>query len=496
MATPRAGTSRSASTASSRSPPTASRCSSAERRRASRATVLSRAPTADGRPAGVGLGPAGRRRDLPRAVPAGLADLRAGRSSGSASSASSSPGHRRRPRAQRAARRGLRVVGARTRARPADGRAPVHLGRPARRTRPTGPRRGGAHEVHPVRRRSIGVVARRPGDPTRRPPCAARSPSPHSPTTAGTLSTRAALRSRRRHRAVGRLRRRRAPRRRRRRRRSEPPAGPDRRAPPSPRPRSSPPASAARSGSRWPGTCRSSSSGRAGAGGSATRRDWGRTGARALDLARHALDRGAGLACGDRGLAGPDPRRPGPARLVPTALFNELYFLVDGGTFWEAGEVGGPEPDRRRRRALRPARVHRLPVLRHGRRRLLRVVRPAGAVSRSWSCAASATCWRPSPSTTRRIVTIEASGLQAPRKVGWTVPARRRRARPTTRSIGPTGTASRTSTSGRTSGRSSCSRSGATRSPPGREAGDALIRDAFPTVERGPAPPRGERSRR
>jgi non-lysosomal glucosylceramidase len=27
------------------------------------------------------------------------------------------------------------------------------------------------------------------------------------------------------------------------------------------------------------------------------------------------------------------------------ALFNELYFLVDGGTFWEAGEVGGPEPD-------------------------------------------------------------------------------------------------------------------------------------------------------
>ena len=26
------------------------------------------------------------------------------------------------------------------------------------------------------------------------------------------------------------------------------------------------------------------------------------------------------------------------------ALFNELYFLVDGGTFWEAGEVGGPEP--------------------------------------------------------------------------------------------------------------------------------------------------------
>ena len=26
-------------------------------------------------------------------------------------------------------------------------------------------------------------------------------------------------------------------------------------------------------------------------------------------------------------------------------LFNELYFLVDGGSFWEAGEVGGPEPE-------------------------------------------------------------------------------------------------------------------------------------------------------
>ena len=38
-----------------------------------------------------------------------------------------------------------------------------------------------------------------------------------------------------------------------------------------------------------------------------------------------------------------DPARPDWYR---AALFNELYFLVDGGTFWEAGEVGAPAPDR------------------------------------------------------------------------------------------------------------------------------------------------------
>ena len=48
---------------------------------------------------------------------------------------------------------------------------------------------------------------------------------------------------------------------------------------------------------------------------------------------------------GDRGLAGTGPRRPGAARWYRAALFNELYFLVDGGTFWEAGEVGGPAPE-------------------------------------------------------------------------------------------------------------------------------------------------------
>jgi non-lysosomal glucosylceramidase len=72
---------------------------------------------------------------------------------------------------------------------------------------------------------------------------------------------------------------------------------------------------------------------------------WGRTGRRAWDLARHALAerprwREAIEAWQEPILA--DPERPD---WYKQALFNELYFLVDGGSFWEAGEVGGPAPD-------------------------------------------------------------------------------------------------------------------------------------------------------
>jgi non-lysosomal glucosylceramidase len=74
-------------------------------------------------------------------------------------------------------------------------------------------------------------------------------------------------------------------------------------------------------------------------------RTWGRSGDRAFDLARHALDRGDAWRTAIQAWQAPildDPERPGWYR---AALFNELYFLVDGGTFWEAGEVGGPEPE-------------------------------------------------------------------------------------------------------------------------------------------------------
>ena len=74
-------------------------------------------------------------------------------------------------------------------------------------------------------------------------------------------------------------------------------------------------------------------------------RAWGRTGGRALDLARHALSETpawrAAIEAWQRSVID-DESLPDWYR---AALFNELYFLVDGGTFWEAGEVGGPEPD-------------------------------------------------------------------------------------------------------------------------------------------------------
>jgi non-lysosomal glucosylceramidase len=70
-------------------------------------------------------------------------------------------------------------------------------------------------------------------------------------------------------------------------------------------------------------------------------RDWGRSGARAFDLARHALAEAPAWRAAIEAWQRPileDTERPAWYR---TALFNELYFLVDGGTFWEAGEVGG-----------------------------------------------------------------------------------------------------------------------------------------------------------
>lgn len=73
-------------------------------------------------------------------------------------------------------------------------------------------------------------------------------------------------------------------------------------------------------------------------------RSWGRTGERAADLARLALGDAPAWRAAIEAWQRPyldDTRRPD---WYVTALFNELYFLVDGGSFWEAGEVGGVEP--------------------------------------------------------------------------------------------------------------------------------------------------------
>jgi non-lysosomal glucosylceramidase len=74
-------------------------------------------------------------------------------------------------------------------------------------------------------------------------------------------------------------------------------------------------------------------------------RSWGRSGERAWDLALHAIERADAWRTAIEAWQAPvlaDPERPAWYR---AALFNELYFLVDGASFWEAGEVGGAEPD-------------------------------------------------------------------------------------------------------------------------------------------------------
>jgi non-lysosomal glucosylceramidase len=74
-------------------------------------------------------------------------------------------------------------------------------------------------------------------------------------------------------------------------------------------------------------------------------RDWGRGGTRAWDLAVHALRQAPAWRRAIEAWQAPVLEDPGRPDWYKAALFNELYFLVDGGTFWEAGEVGGPTPD-------------------------------------------------------------------------------------------------------------------------------------------------------
>ncbi len=78
-------------------------------------------------------------------------------------------------------------------------------------------------------------------------------------------------------------------------------------------------------------------------------RDWGRTGERAFDLAAARARADASLARRDRGVAAARPRaRADRPDWYKAALFNELYFLVDGGTV-----LGGRRGRRSRTRARR-----------------------------------------------------------------------------------------------------------------------------------------------
>ena len=146
------------------------------------------------------------------------------------------------------------------------------------------------------------------------------------------------------------------------------------------------------------------------------------------------------------------------------ALFNELYFLVDGGSFWEHGEVGGPDPG--------PDDIGRFALLEcvdypfydtvdvdfYASFALLERLPGAGARGIR-DLLAAIPVDDPRSSRSRRPGAARRARSAGPSR---TTSA----ARMTTRSSGRTGTASRTSTTGRTSARSSSSRPGATRWPP------------------------------
>ncbi len=150
-------------------------------------------------------------------------------------------------------------------------------------------------------------------------------------------------------------------------------------------------------------------------------RTWGRTGTRALDLARHALTEAPAWRRAIEAWQDPYLDDPGRPDWYVMALFNELYFLVDGGSFWEHGEVGGPDPG--------PDDV--------GRFALLECVDYPFYDTVDVDFYASFALLDVFPELEQRgirdlldaipvddpeIVTIEASGTRAPRKIGGTVP--------------------------------------------------------------------------
>ena len=151
-------------------------------------------------------------------------------------------------------------------------------------------------------------------------------------------------------------------------------------------------------------------------------REWGTGGARAADLAAEALRSAARLARGDRAVAGPhrstSADRPD---WYKAALFNELYFLVDGGTLWPAAAV---EPERGSGRA---AELAILECFDYPFYDTLDVhFYAAFAVARLWPALAGVDQpglrGAPSRSTIGPRSTIEASGEQAARKVAGALP--------------------------------------------------------------------------
>lgn len=148
---------------------------------------------------------------------------------------------------------------------------------------------------------------------------------------------------------------------------------------------------------------------------------WGRTGQRAFDIAGHALETAPVWRDAIEAWQGPILDADDRPDWYKGALFNELYFLVDGGTFWESGEVGGPEPETGEpgRFALLEGLDYRfydtVDVDFYASFAILRLFPELEARGIRDLLAAI-------PIDDPEIVTIEASGALAPRKVGGTVP--------------------------------------------------------------------------
>ena len=152
-------------------------------------------------------------------------------------------------------------------------------------------------------------------------------------------------------------------------------------------------------------------------------RSWGRTGERAFELAAHALEQAPAWRDAIEAWQRPVLEADDRPDWYKAALFNELYFLVDGGTFWEAGEVGGPEPD-----PADPGRFALLECLDPDYRYYDTVdvdFYASFAVQRLFpelEARGIRDLLAAIPVDDPEIVTIVASGLPAPRKVGGTVP--------------------------------------------------------------------------
>ena len=323
----------------------------------------------------------------------------------------------RRPRAERPARRGVRVVGGEPRARPVDGRAPVHLGRPVRGDRP------GRAASPPGRRRRTERSRVEFGDAADDAPTALRG---HAVDRGAGRRRRGAERARdvrsgRRPGALVGLRRRRA-------------AG-------------------ARGRAIGGRSARGSGVGRGGRGdvrAGSRRAPLGALRDRLGPAGRRVRRRPALVEALHEGL-GPERhrarwtwrgtpwprRRPGGGRSRRGRRPTSTTRPAPTGTRWRCStSCTSSWTAARSGSTARSAARCPSPTTSAGSRcssawttrsttRSTWTSTPRSPCSRSspsWSSAGSATCWRRSRSTLPEIVRIEASGASAPRKVGGTVP--------------------------------------------------------------------------